>query len=433
MEVEINAILDPPSLSDTTSESLASRDEDSPLFREEPQTSLTPRMLRSSPQDDDAVTVSSRDTGSHQAPRQDRVDSSSIGAIWNGASHSGSSSTSNRPIPSSIRGQIFNLSSSHASTTDEEVAGSSIRGNMINGRSSSGLMHTANPYPDDLSAVLERLRLEERQNHHLSPDQFHQTGVRTWVQGQSTLLVGVRPSAVPSISSLNTDTPFSDEPAGTDISVERRERGRAHYTNTGPGSYDFPGDLASEFMDGSQPGKLECVLGDCAVAQTFTHTVDEEGIPYDLLVPEEFTDCSECGRILDQLKYTCTTCGENTPNGTSYNHLNTNPLPSTSPTQTIFGRSRGSSGSSGSLAARRHIKYELCGRCFKNVGVDHALPGRKDSASSPTPQELSILRRTPQRRKGELRHAFSCQVWGLHGWQDIGASSRASAGHVLVG
>jgi hypothetical protein len=185
-------------------------------------------------------------------------------------------------------------------------------------------------------------------------------------------------------------------------------------------------------------------------------TVDEAGIPYELRVPEEFTDCSECGRILDQLKYRCTTCGENTLNGmsraalaataapyahrthgTSYNHLNTNPLPSTSPTQTIFSRSRGSSGSSGSLATTRRIKYELCGRCFKNVGVDHALPGRLDGASSPTmlptPQELSILRRTPQKRKGELRHAFSCQVWGLHGWQDIGASPRTSADYVRVG
>jgi hypothetical protein len=34
---------------------------------------------------------------------------------------------------------------------------------------------------------------------------------------------------------------------------------------------------------------------------------------HDLLVPEEVTDCSECGCTLDQIKYICTTCGEKTP------------------------------------------------------------------------------------------------------------------------
>jgi predicted amidophosphoribosyltransferase len=34
---------------------------------------------------------------------------------------------------------------------------------------------------------------------------------------------------------------------------------------------------------------------------------------HELPVPEEVTDCSECGNILDQIKYICATCGEKTP------------------------------------------------------------------------------------------------------------------------
>jgi len=120
--------------------------------------------------------------------------------------------------------------------------------------------------------------------------------------------------------------------------------------------------------------------------------------------------------------------------GASYNHSNGKPLPalpSTSPTQTIFGRSLGSqstlvpSSSSGSLSPIRRVGYELCAVCFEKVGLIHALPGGMDSPSSPTmqptPQDLSIARRSAPKRKGELRHAFLFQVWGFNGWQDIGA------------
>ena len=219
----------------------------------------------------------------------------------------------------------------------------------------------------------------------------------------------------------------------------------------------------------------------------FALSVDETGIPHELLVPEEVTDCSECGRILNQIKYTCTTCGEKTPMSraalsaagmgkgksraspdhdgyakydwqvpnypprahrthcASYNHSSTKPLPalpSTSPTQTVFGRSLGSqstlvpSSSSGSLSPTRRVGYELCDLCFEKVGCDHALPGGVDSPSSPTmpptPQELAIARRSAPKRKGELRHAFLFQVWGFHGWQDIGASRRTSTDYVWV-
>lgn len=268
MEVEICVGYDGPSLSDTAS--LASRDEDS---LEGSQISFSPGELANSPQDDDAMTVSSKDTGSQQASRQSRADSSLIKKIWNGTSRSGSSSTPNRPLLKPSRSRIFNLSS-RASTTVEETAGSSTRGNMLNGRSSGSLMGTERPYPGDPSAVFERLKLEEERNPDYSHDRSPQKGqneIGTWLQGQTTLqtrAMGVVPSISTSDSfSLNTDTPFSDGDPGMDILLEKNERGRYYYTYTGSGSSDSAGELEYEVVNGTQPGKLRCILGDCAVAQ----------------------------------------------------------------------------------------------------------------------------------------------------------------------
>lgn len=200
-------------------------------------------------------------------------------------------------------------------------------------------------------------------------------------------------------------------------------------------------------------------------------------------MPEEVTDCSECGTILDQIKYICTTCGEKTPmsrtmlaavtagvgkgksyaspdfhrgNSTEYElqdppgllrahrsqttlysssstnmpiQSNSKPLPalpSNSPTKMIFSKNFGSqstlvpSSSSGSSSPSTRVGYELCAMCFEKVGLDHTLPGGIDSPTSPTPQELAIARRCAPKRKGELRHAFLFQMWGFNGWQDVG-------------
>ena len=205
---------------------------------------------------------------------------------------------------------------------------------------------------------------------------------------------------------------------------------------------------------------------------------------HELLVPEEVTDCSECGTILDQIKYICTTCGEKPPmsrtvlaaaaagvgkgksraspdfhhcgNSTEYElqdppfplrehrsqttlysassvnmpvHSNSKPLPalpSNSPSQTVFSKNFGSqstlvpSSSSGSSTPTSRVGYELCAMCFEKVGLDHTLPGGMDSPTFPTTQELAIARRTAPKRKGELRHAFLFQMWGFNGWQDVG-------------
>lgn len=484
MHVVICVDYDGPSLSDTAS--LASRDEDSP---EGSQLSFSPGELSSSSQDDDAITVSSKDTRAQQVSRRGRSDSSLIKKIWNNTARTGSSSTTpNKPMLKPSRSGLFNFGS-RASNADGEAAGSSSRDNRTNGRSSSSLIDTEKLYPDDPSAVFERLKLEEER----SPDSAHdrsllQTDIgKAWLKNQSSFQMGGVLRGAPSVSddqfSLNTDTPLSDENSDMDILLQKDERGKDYYIYTGSRSSESAGDPEYEVVNGTQPGKLRHVLG--SVLSLMPAVIaDDMCIPHELLVPDEVTECSECGCILDQFKYTCTTCGEKTPmtraalaaaqdlrkgktrvsdyqyhseydllqeptyppraHQSTYTHKNcfnvhrcssnSKPLPalpSSSPTRTIFGRNLGSqstlvaSSSSGSSSPTARVGYELCYTCFVKVGLDHALPGGMDSPSSPTmpptAQEMAIARRSAPKRKGELRHAFLFQVWGFNGWQDVGA------------
>lgn len=260
MHVEICVDYDGPSLSDTAS--LASRDEDSP---EGSQLSFSPGELSGSSQDDDAVTVSSKDTRAQQGSRRGRVDSSLIKKIWNNTARTGSSSiTPNKPTLKHSRSGLFNFGS-RASNAEEGTAASSSRNNRTNERSLSSLIDTEKPYPDDPSAVFERLKLEEER----SPDSSHdrsllQTDIgKAWLKNQSSFQMGGVLRGAPSMSddqfSLNTDTPFSD---GMDILLQKDERGKDYYIYTGSGSSESAGDIDYyEVVNGTQPGKLRPVLG----------------------------------------------------------------------------------------------------------------------------------------------------------------------------
>jgi hypothetical protein len=258
MHVEICVDYDGPSLSDTAS--LASRDEDSP---EGIQSSFSPGELSGSSQDDDAITVSSKDTRAQQGSRRGRVDSSLIKKIWNNTARTGSSSTTpNKPTLKHSRSGLFNFGS-RASNADEETDASTSRNNRTNERSLSSLIDTEKPYPDDPSAVFERLKLEEER----SPDSSHdrsllQTDIgKAWLKNQRSFqLGGVLRAGAPSMSddqfSLNTDTPFSDENSDMDILLQKDERGKDYYIYTGSGSSESAGDLDYEVVNGPQPGKL---------------------------------------------------------------------------------------------------------------------------------------------------------------------------------
>ena len=259
MHVEIRIDYDCLSLSDTAS--LASRDEDSP---EGSQVSFTPGELSSSPQDDDAVTVSSKDARAHQTPRQGRGDSSLIRKIWNGPSRAGCSSTPNKPTLTASRSRIFNFVS-RASTTEEQTAGSGTGDNRAHGHSlnSLRLIDAERRYPEDPSAVFARLKLDEQR----SPDFSHDRSLvetDTWLKNQRTLQKKATLGAIPSMTddsfSLRTDTPFSDSTSDMDILLEKDERGKYYYNYTGSGSSEFSGDLEYEVVNGTRPGNLPLVL-----------------------------------------------------------------------------------------------------------------------------------------------------------------------------
>jgi hypothetical protein len=241
MLVEICVDHDGLSLSETSS--VASRDDHSP---EGSQLSFLPGELSGSPQDDDAMTISSKDT---RGPKgKGKEDSSLLKKIWNGTSRSaGSSSSTKLPLKPS-RSRIFNLSS-RASSTEEEISGGSDRA-RFNGRSSDSIMGTERPDLDDTSGVLERLKLEERDRPILQTERG-----KAWLQYQSTTqktMLGVVPSVIDDSFSLNTDSPLSEG-----ISLQRDERGKLYYNITNLGSSESAGDreLEDEFVNVIQPSK----------------------------------------------------------------------------------------------------------------------------------------------------------------------------------
>ncbi|KAI9510526.1 hypothetical protein F5148DRAFT_976610 [Russula earlei] len=438
MHVEIWTEYDGPSLSDTAS--LASREEDSP---EGSQTSFIPGELSASSQDDDAVTVSSKGM---RALRQGRSDSSLIRKIWSGTSRAGSSSTPDKPPMKQSRSRRFNFNS-RPTSIEEKTAESTNGDGRVDGSNHSSLSDTETSLP----GVFEQLRLQE-ESHSLT----HQRSMletelgKTWLQDQSVLPIKATPRASPSINndsfSLNTDTPLSDRNPNMDIFLQRDERGKYYYAYTGSGSSDSAGDLEYEIvnvMPSSRPQYIP-IIGPFL---NFTLAGNNIGIQ-DLLVPEEVTDCSGCGCVLDQIKYICTTCGEKEPQSRAalaaaaadlgmgrgraspdcYHHKNTTEhklqepaypprahrspdvsytnvpdplahpsnlkplpaLPSSSPTQTIFYRNFGSqstlvpSSSSESSSPTTRVGYELCAMCFQKIGLHHALSGSVESPSSPT-------------------------------------------------
>jgi len=227
--VEICVDYDGPSLSETSSV----REGDSP---EGSLVSFQPGELASSTQDDDAVTVSSKDT---RAPRgKAKADSSLFKKILNSTSRSADSSSSSKPSLKPSRSRIFNLGS-RASSAEETTAGRS--------------------YPDDHLAVFERLKLEEQR----SPPSVHDRPILqtdrgiAWLQNQNTIqkaILGVVPSMSDDVSSLN-DSPFSDGNSDMGISLQRDERGKLYYNLTSFGSSESAGELEYEFVNGAQSSK----------------------------------------------------------------------------------------------------------------------------------------------------------------------------------
>jgi len=154
--------------------------------------------------------------------------------------------------------------------------------------------------------------------------------------------------------------------------------------------------------------------------------------------PTELTSCSECGLILDTIRYVCSTCKEKRPRtreelespmgrGKQSDQFSYPPSGGRQDLQV------GSSHCGGfkdmfklSLPdGRSDPGYELCPSCLESAGVHHALEKSLDPGSSPSPASpehaLSAWRRTAPKQKGKLRHAYVEKSWGWGGWQDVRA------------
>lgn len=262
MFVQIRVEYDGPSLSDTSS--LASREEEgSP---EGSQFSFSPGELSSPQLDDDAITVSSKDTR-HRSRRGCRDSSLFKKLLTGGARSQAAGSSSQHSLPRKpSRSRIFGFGS-HASYTDEDATGRSIR-DHTNGPSSDNPASTERAYPNDPLAVFERLKLEEQVNGSLPHEHSSLQTDRgqAWLQDQSnqtkaTFGVVPAPSTSDDTLSLNNSPPLSDGVPDMDILLQKDERGKYYYNYTGSGSSESTGDTEYEApvneSQSSKPRRIE--------------------------------------------------------------------------------------------------------------------------------------------------------------------------------
>ena len=156
--------------------------------------------------------------------------------------------------------------------------------------------------------------------------------------------------------------------------------------------------------------------------------------------PTELTSCSECGLILDAIRYVCSTCKEKRPTtreelespmggGKANDQFSYPPLGGRADLQVGSSHSRGFKDTFKLSLPDGRVDpgYELCPSCLESAGVHHALEKSLDPGSSPSPASpehaLSAWRRTAPKQKGKLRHAYMEKSWGWAGWQDVRAYS----------
>jgi hypothetical protein len=253
MPLQIHLDYDGPSLSDTAS--LASRED--PL--EGSQVPFSAGELSSPPPDDDAVTVSSKDT--RGLLRQSRADSSLIKKLLNATPRAACSSSQSRPSQRPSRSRILNFGSRMSST--EEAEESNTQDMRTDTRSLHSVADTERGYSDDLSGVFDRLRLEEQRDPTLSHDRsILQTEIgQAWLKDQNALRLKATLARlpVPSISddfSLNAPLSYAD----TDIMLPKDEPGKSFRSYRGSGSSESAEDLDYEIVYRGQTSKPRYIL-----------------------------------------------------------------------------------------------------------------------------------------------------------------------------
>jgi hypothetical protein len=455
--------------------------------------------------DDDSITVSSRDNGGASVAyvRQNHQSKDSLG-------HTSKSPQSSWVSVKPPRTVMDGASGRQLASSEDTTAQAS------NPFSDEYELPAAERFPENPSAVFERLKQQESVDDGSSV-QFDALSRNdrgaAWLKDQNERTIRAMLGALPEPSesdeaSLALQT--REELSG-DLALERDPRGRYYYTYTSMGSsasqtHDSGYDEGSNDRQGSPHGgnrarptsmQLDWLAAQqirsddrqlqSSVSSLHTHNSDplpsrdnhflEEGsshlIDRDLLhllpppvpPPGTLTNCSECGALLEAIRYVCTTCGEKLPvdhrmqlkgkgrdylpgaysyppprhippftmthlNSTSshtlvggsdtlYDSINcrTKPLPSVPSSSSLV------------VPVAPSIRgYELCNGCIESAGVLHAIEAGLASGSSPvlsvqgSPEDTQVASqwRRAAPKKGQLRHVYREKVWGHNGWEDVG-------------
>ena len=459
--VDICVDYDGPSLSETSS--IASREE---FEAGDNRSEWDLSNISRSELDDDEVTVSSKDTGSAPDQRA-RPFSPSVSAAVSNASPIGPSTCcakfkylccDKHGVPPSVQESAFE---------DLESEGGA--------RSWSDLRETS-VESTAITRPFERLKTDSEPSIESDPNSGLLRSERgaAWLRDQNLRTIKSTLGALPEPSDAASLHPAS-EADDNDLSLQKGPGGRYYYQyNTTVGSSSISGldsgyeedssaagDVAKyrptsmevAWLDSQQQGPstpmayrplpAASATSDPTPLRDFSQFFPD--IPADVLPfissaplppPAELTSCSECGLILDTIRYVCSTCKEKKPRTRkelesligkskfcdqfSYppSSGRTNPKAESSST--------GRFGDTPKLClpdGQRDPGYELCPGCLESAGVHHALEKSLDPGSSPSPASpehaLSAWRRTAPKQKGKLRHAYVEKSWGWGGWQDV--------------
>ncbi|KAJ3787511.1 hypothetical protein GGU10DRAFT_373864 [Lentinula aff. detonsa] len=401
-------------------------------------------------QDDDSVTVSSRDNGR-------------LSAIGSSARNRGPSPLPDRSSELSGEASWDTLSRS-TRRTQLDLNTRSARQNQDPFADSNG-----EPSPN---SVFDRLRQEDdaaRPNYDLPLSDQRRTEWITEQKKRAKQLQGVLPAS----SASDELSLLEQEDQVGDLSLQRAPTGKLYYMygsgasqSQGAGFEDREIEIDPS-IDGGINGKPRPTSRhlDWVATQRQKHAVAnlphlhcsepslDTAIPAEIFRQEDLTCCSGCGRELEFIKYVCEICGEKEPGSHLSSPTSSNkgkgrdiPLLRIKPTFTPPSHSISKPrplppepSMSTSLTTllppsvplkKTETGFELCPFCVEELGYIHALesqstnePGLSPTASNFSSSSLGDAaaqrRRAAPKEKGQLRHVYIERSWGHRGWDDV--------------
>lgn len=460
--VDVCVDYDGPSLSETSS--IASREE---FEVSGSQSEWDLSNISRSELEDDEVTVSSKDTGPASGQRARPFSPSVTAAVSN--------ITPINPSPRCAESKYLYCEKHGVPPSVQESAFEDVE---PGGARSWTDIDESSVESESMTGPFERLKMDDEPSVESDPNSGLLRSERgaAWLRDQNLRTIKSTLGALPEPSDGASLHPAS-EVDDNDLSLQKGPGGRYYYQynyNSTNGSssissfdsgYDenssAAGDVAAyrptsmevAWLDSQQQGSntsMAHLLPPAASATSDPTPIRDfsrlyPDIPADVLPfissaslppPTELTSCSECGVILDTIRYVCSTCKEKRP-GTreelesltwksrSHDPFSYPPLSSRTNLKAESSRTAGFKGTPKLClpGGQRDPGYELCPSCLESAGVHHALEKSLDPGSSPSPASpehaLSAWRRTAPKQKGKLRHAYVEKSWGWGGWQDV--------------